>query len=195
VGSHDITYTIAGSCGGSDMITITINDLPEITTSPDVTIGYGQTTQIYATGGGTYLWTPPTGLSCVNCSSPIASPVSSTIYCVTVTTNQCVDTACITVYVDNDYDCGNVFVPNAFSPNDDDKNNTLCVLGGCYTSFEFSIYDRWGELVFRSYDSSECWDGTFRNKPMNSGVYVYILNATLSNGNEVNLKGNTSLIR
>jgi gliding motility-associated-like protein len=94
-----------------------------------------------------------------------------------------------------DQNCGDVFIPNAFSPNDMGENNMECVYGRCIVTMNFTIYDRWGEKVFITEDQSICWDGTFRGKPMNSGVYVYIFEGTLLTGEKVEKKGNITLVR
>ena len=120
--------------------------------------------------------------------------MSSTTYCAIVTNAYgCVDTACVDITVDQN--CGSIFVPNAFSPNSIGENEMECVYGRCIVSMTFVIYDRWGEKVFETENPDICWDGTFRGKPMNSGVYVYILEATLLTGESVSQKGNISLFR
>ena len=88
-------------------------------------------------------------------------------------------------------------MPNAITPLSDDENAVICAMGGCVLEIHMRIYDRWGELVFETNDLNSCWDGThMRNgKLMSSAVFVYILDATLANGEKVNQKGNISLIR
>lgn len=91
--------------------------------------------------------------------------------------------------------CGDVFVPTAFSPNNDNENDVECMLGGCIEALHFAIYDRWGEKVFETSDQNICWDGTYKGKLMNTASFVYYLKATLVNGEEISKKGNISLIR
>jgi gliding motility-associated-like protein len=148
-----------------------------------------------ATGGSIYSWTPDTDLSCSDCPDPIASPLESTDYCVTVIENGCMDTACVKILVN--LDCGDLYVPNVFTPQSGDDNSLECVLGGCVVQLHFRIYDRWGELVFETFDQGECWDGTHKRngKPMSTAVFVYILDATLANGEEIHKSGNISLVR
>lgn len=69
----------------------------------------------------------------------------STEYCVTATLNSCLDTACTMVYLE--LECGDVFIPNAFSLMEDSNNDLQCVLGNCIESMNFlaAIYNRWGE--------------------------------------------------
>ena len=68
-------------------------------------------------------------------------------------------------------------------------------MGNCISEMKYSIYDRWGEKVFETEDQTECWDGTFRGKELNSGVYAYKFNATLVDGSFVEQSGNLTLVR
>lgn len=92
-------------------------------------------------------------------------------------------------------ECGEMFVPTAFSPDGNGENDVECVYGKCVKTIYFAIYDRWGEKVFETTDQSKCWDGTFRGKDMNTAVFVYYMKATLTTGEEVSKKGNISLLR
>ena len=91
--------------------------------------------------------------------------------------------------------CGDIFVPSGFSPNNDGENDILCVYSDCMESLTFSIFNRWGEKVFESNSMNICWDGTWKGKNLNSGVFVYTLDGYLINGKPVQQKGNISLIR
>jgi gliding motility-associated-like protein len=194
-GVHQIIYTIAGNCGGADTIDILVSQVPDPNLPTSYTVDYGSSVQITATGGGTYTWDPTENLDCYDCASPMASPEVTTVYCVTVADGACIETACTTVIVE--YNCGEVAVPTAFSPNSGDVNSMECVLGECVTGMHFRIYDRWGELVFESTDQSICWDGTHKRNgmPMSTGVYVYQLEADLIDGTSISQKGNITLIR
>ncbi|TAL58934.1 MAG: PKD domain-containing protein, partial [Bacteroidetes bacterium] len=169
----------------------------------NVTITQGQSASLSATGGGTYSWSPSSGLSCTDCPDPIASPGQTTFYCVFVTNAAgCSDSACVTVNVEIP-PCGDIFVPNVFSPNNDGANELECVLGGCIKELQFIIYNRWGEKVFETTGSPlpsggpgwACWDGTYKGKLMNTAVFVYYLDVTLTSGEKVSKKGNVSLMR
>jgi gliding motility-associated-like protein len=112
---------------------------------------------------------------------------------VEVSNGGCTDSACVTVTVD--LSCGELFVPNAFSPNNDNQNDELKVLGRCISEIYFAVYDRWGEKVFETTSQNVGWDGTYRGKVMNSAVFVYYLDATLVTGEQIIKKGNISLVR
>ena len=92
-------------------------------------------------------------------------------------------------------ECGEVFVPNAFSPDNNGENDMECVYGKCIKSLTFAIYDRWGEKVFETDNKDNCWDGVYKGKKMNTAVFVYYLRVTLNDGDEVIKKGNISLFR
>ncbi|MBI4946616.1 MAG: gliding motility-associated C-terminal domain-containing protein, partial [Bacteroidetes bacterium] len=75
------------------------------------------------------------------------------------------------------------------------ENDLHCVLGGCIETFHITIYNRWGEMVFESTDQKTGWDGTYQGRLENTAVFVYDMKATLMNGENINKKGNISLIR
>ena len=77
----------------------------------------------------------------------------------------------------NIYWCESCFyLPNIFSPNFDGKNDLLEPIVLCdIENYHFVIFDRWGQLVFESYEIGEAWDGYFKNKKQPIGVYTYIL--------------------
>jgi len=86
-------------------------------------------------------------------------------------------------------------VPNAFTPNGDGRNDCFGIQRWGKTEIEqFSIYNRWGQLVFQTKDPGRCWDGYFAGKLQNSGVYIYIIKARTVCG-EVTRKGTLTLIR
>ncbi|MEX1191092.1 MAG: gliding motility-associated C-terminal domain-containing protein, partial [Brumimicrobium sp.] len=144
--------------------------------------------------GENYTWTPPDGLSCTDCSSPDASPSSSTTYYVTVeTTDGCSSTDSIHITIDDD--CNELFIPNMFSPNGDGENDEFCIYGNCINSYQLSIYNRWGELIFNADDQNNCWDGTYNGKMMNTGVFAYKLFVTTEQGEEIEKSGNINLTR
>jgi len=195
VGTHEIIYTIPGTCGDADTIFVEVSPLPTAGVNSSYFVDYGSSVTMTATGGGSYTWSPDTYLSCNDCESPEASPTVDTEYCVEVNVNGCLDTACTTVIVE--FNCGEIFMPTVFTPASGDLNSLECVMGSCISEMHLRIYDRWGELVFESYAQDYCWDGThMRNgKNMSTAVFVYMLDATLVTGEEISKSGNISLIR
>ena len=192
---------IADNANGTDTATwvITVNPPPTVDAGINVTITQGSNTILTATGGGTYSWAPSTGLSDTAILNPVANPDSTTTYYVTVTdANGCTNIDSVTVFVTKKVEeikCGELFLPTAFSPNGDGQNDVFYVRGNCIKEITFSIYDRWGENVFETTDIAKGWDGKYKSQDLNTAVFMYYLNATLSNDELVTQKGNISLIK
>jgi gliding motility-associated-like protein len=66
-----------------------------------------------------------------------------------------------------------IFIPSAFTPNDDGINDSFGVKGEGIQNYKMLIYDRWGEVIYSSTNPFEHWDGKYNNKPVEVGVYVY----------------------
>lgn len=198
-GSYSTTVTDANGCSTIIGSQVAASSAAVANAGQDVSIQTGDSVQLQALGGSIYVWTPVDYLSCTNCGNPFASPVVTTTYTVTVTdANGCSASDAITVTViPPPSDCGEIYVPNAFSPggNSDPENEKQCVYGDCIQSMTFRIYTRWGEMVFETNDKKICWDGTHKGKALNSDVYVWTLQATLIDGTTVNKKGDLTLFR
>ena len=69
--------------------------------------------------------------------------------------------------------CPNFGIPNAFTPNGDDLNDVFFVYGVGLFEYELLIFNRWGQLIYKSNDQNEGWDGTVNGKPCQIDVYVY----------------------
>lgn len=95
-------------------------------------------------------------------------------------------------------DCGELFVPTAFSPNEDNNNDEFSVKinPNCVESMTLRVFDRWGELIFETTNPEIAWDGTYKGKKLNAAVFVYTLEIKLSNETEKQkLSGNVTLIK
>jgi gliding motility-associated-like protein len=200
IGTYNIVVADANGCSVPVEINIEIGSSFFIDAYPEnsvIDLGGSVNLNVYVDptiSVNSIVWTPPTGLSCVNCNNPTATPNQTTTYIVSVSSaNGCVSKDTITIIVIEP--CGELFVPNIFSPNADGLNDLECVMGDCVVSAEFTIYDRWGEIVFHTTDKNNCWDGNFRGKPVQSGVYVYKVKATLQTGEAVEQSGNINVTR
>jgi len=191
--SYSVTVTKDG-CSGSTFDSVTVNPTPQTLAGTDQHIYQGQSASLSGSGIGNYSWTPSTALSCTNCPNPTAAPQQTTTYYLTITNaSGCKEMDSVKVIVDAN--CGEVFVPNAFSPNGDTYNDVFYARNPCVKEMSFNVYDRWGNKVFNSEDPQHGWDGTFNGKKMDPGVFVYYLSVKLYDGQEVTKKGNVSLIR
>jgi len=196
-----MTYSVvvfSGACSDTASAVVTVVSNPVVSAASNVTITQGESTTLTASGGGIYAWS--NGLTD---SSIIVSPTISTFYCITVTnTNNCTDSDCVTVSVIVEpVDCSNIgdlYLPNAFSPNGDNENDEFKIFYGnfsCIKSQSITIYNRWGEIVFESSEIEFKWSGIHNDKILDSGVYTYYLRAILVMGEEISRKGNVSLMK
>src|SRR5690606_39240478 len=88
-----------------------------------------------------------------------------------------------------------IFVPRAFTPNQDGTNDILYVRGESIDEVEFIVYNRWGQKVFETSDLSVGWDGTFRGEELAPDVYGYYLRVLCIGGDTYEEKGNVTIIR
>jgi gliding motility-associated-like protein len=92
-------------------------------------------------------------------------------------------------------------VPNTFSPNGDGRNDVFYPMGqGISQIKSFRIFNRWGELVFEranlfANDPTAGWDGTYKGKQLTPDVYVYIMVVLCFNNENIELKGNVTLLK
>ncbi len=143
------------------------------------------------------VWSPA---PCPECMSVSLRPSFTDTYAVTVTNqNGCSASAELTVLVDRR---PAVFIPNAFSPNNDGFNDRLLVFAGKQVSHvrSFLIFDRWGEAVYEVYqfppnDPAYGWDGSYRGQPLQSAVFVYVAEVETIDGEVHLLKGDVTLVR
>jgi gliding motility-associated-like protein len=88
-----------------------------------------------------------------------------------------------------------VYIPNSFTPNGDGRNDVLRVYSNVIRSMKMVIFNQWGEKVYESTDQNMAWDGTYKNKPQPSGVYIYVAEVILNTGEKISRKGSINLVR
>jgi gliding motility-associated-like protein len=185
-------------CGNDTTINlnIVVNQNPIITIAKSNDINcQNPTAQLVASGANSYFWTPFTYLDDGTSSKPMAAVDTTTTFAVTgYTKDGCSDTASVTVKVDK----GGVprfVVPNAFTPNGDGHNDCFGIRNwGNAKIQQFSIYNRWGLIVFQAKNPSQCWDGKFRGVLQDAGGYIYIIDANTFCG-RMQRKGMLFLVR
>jgi gliding motility-associated-like protein len=164
----------------------------------DTIIVVNQPLQLNATGGVNYFWTPAIGMSNVNIPNPVVklgANVDSIRYVVRVSTAEgCFATDDIWVRVFKT--APDIFVPSAFTPNKDGKNDILRPLAiGMKSLTYFRVYNRWGQMLYSTSEIGKGWDGTFAGKEQGSGTFVYVAEAIDYLDNKVVRKGTAVLIR
>jgi len=131
---------------------------------------YGESLQINSTFKGSVNWTPPTYLSCTNCSSPLITiPEKDITYQYSIYNDiGCYFKDSLQILV-----IRKVYVPNAFTPNHDNTNDVFYFRSISVAEFEMQIFDRWGELLYTSNNIDQGWDGTYKGNPAQMDVYVW----------------------
>jgi gliding motility-associated-like protein len=207
-GTYKFTST-PGQCATATVtFTVTVNPTGTVNAIPDTTVNDGAmipANNFSGTPSGVnYSWTnsnPAIGLAASGTGSVPSfdainrgdNPISGTIT-VTPIINGCAGTArsyIVTVKPLNK----DVFVPNVFSPNGDGKNDILFVYGNYIDKLDMRIFNQWGEQIISINSRTTGWDGTHRGKAQPVGVYVYTLQAVLSDGRTVKMKGSITLLR
>jgi gliding motility-associated-like protein len=183
----------------SDSITKNITvDVPPIGIKyPNVLAVKNKATPLSArfiANGYTYLWMPSTGLNNGAIQKPIFNSSTEQLYRVRLTSaGGCITMDSVKVSV---YDSSDIFVPKAFSPNKDGKNDILQpFLVNIVTLKFFKVYNRWGQLMFQTSDSRQGWDGMYNNKHQPLEAYTWIAEGIDGNGTTIFRKGQTVLIR
>jgi gliding motility-associated-like protein len=146
--------------------------------------------------GAVVLWLPPGSTTPATGYTVLASPDRPTTYTASASRGACEED--VTVQVDA-YSAGcldnDAFVPNTFTPNGDGENDIFRVKGIKVTEIYFAVYNRWGEKVFETNDLNKGWDGTYKGKPADVGVFGWYLKVKCINEEETFKKGNVTLIR
>jgi gliding motility-associated-like protein len=193
------TYTVTGSdatgCSGTTVVTIdVINEINiSISKNRDAECNIN-TVQLQVIGAQNYTWTPANFLSNPTGSLTNATVAQTTTFYVTGTTGSCTDMDSIVVYHYNN-DEASIFIPSAFSPNNDGNNDCLHVRHKAnFSTYYFAIYNRWGERVFETDSPDQCWNGEFKNKRAESGTYYYYLKAETNCG-KIFKQGDITLVR
>ena len=145
------------------------------------------------------LWSPSDQLSCSDCPNPILTATHDDVITVIVTDkNGCSSEASIRIIVKRDF---TIYLPTIFSPNHDETNDSFYPTSsiGSVTVDRMTILDRWGNVVFdrKNFLSDQAalgWLGTYQNKPVNPGVYVYLIEVNIS-GTVKKIYGDITLIR
>lgn len=193
-------YTVTGidsnGCRGVDSVLINVFDPFSVLASANPP-GYNcHETTIYfnATGADKYVWHPGYYFDDSTISNPSAIVSTPTVFTVEgISENGCVKVD--TIKIAANYNTI-VFVPDAFTPNNDGLNDKIKPLVICDFELEyFKVYNRWGENVFSTTNVNDGWDGLYGGSPADVGVFNYMVKGTGSNGKPIFVKGNFTLIR
>jgi gliding motility-associated-like protein len=195
---YRLTVAESGNAGiascriASNVLAINVYPKPAINAGPDRIIVSGRQTILAATSADSnniFSWSPPDYLSSTSVLNPVASPDRDMFYSLSVISQYgCTNEDQVLVKV-----VAGIFVPTAFTPNNDGKNDSWRIpyldplLGATV-----GVYNRWGQLMYQSTGIEVDWNGSFHGLPQPAGTYVYLIQ--FKDGSP-DMKGTVNLIR
>lgn len=199
------TITIEDAEGCTNTTTAVIQQPPAliVDAGPDTTIDLGTSVHLQAIANNAkvvWQWAPTDQLSCADCPNPTASPFTTTKYLVTIKNEADCDASDeITIIVNK---VRPIYIPNAFSPNEDGVNDRFTIFGGAAAEVitTLRVFDRWGNLLFEGTNlplnqENVGWNGLFKGKPMGTGVYTYMAEVRFIDGEVILYEGDISIVR
>ncbi len=182
----------------SDTVTVVVIPPVQVFAGNDTNIVAGQPLQLDATGANSYQWSPSTGMSNSDIANPVVKlpdEVQEITYAVKGTTAQgCVGYDSVKVYQFKTVP--QIFIPSAFTPDGDGRNDILIPIVAGIKQFEnFSIYNRLGQLLFTTPSVGVGWDGTYKGVKQPPGTYVFVATAIDYLNHPIVKKGTVVLIR
>ena len=192
------TYTVTNSCGtASAEVTVTYLASPNAGSGNTfVTCESGDAVDLLTIMNGSPesggVWSPIL-ISGSNSFDPNVDAFTEYTYTVI---NSCGSSSADLVITSDGADCDqHIYIPNVFSPDANGENDVLFVRGKGIDFFTFSVFNRWGQMIFQSSSLDVGWDGQYGGKPVNAGVFVYVLKGEFANGEEIDQKGNVTLVK
>lgn len=187
------TYFVESSNGvcPSEFDTINIiNDIiPSAAIVGDTVFCSGESVAISATGNGIFTWS--------NGDIGSSTLITSAQQLILTATNTCGIYELDTIEIFEE-DCNietSFFIPNVFTPNQDDMNDTFKALGANIETFHGEIYNRWGELLFVWDNINDGWNGAYNNKEVPAGSYIYTIKVKFINNVNKKYIGSVLLLK
>ena len=211
VGSYILLVTDANGCQGSNSMTVLpLGSLSVSLSASPALVMPKEPVQLVALASSDttitgYVWLPADSFSFINCADstdcndPIVTPSVTQVYTVIVQNARgCTATDTITVNVTN---LPAIFIPTAFTPNNDQLNDYFVfdILGA--VSANVHIWNRWGELVYSNpaqpngMSTHNAWDGSFKGKQAEYDTYTYQFVVTYFDGHTQNMTGTVVVMR
>ncbi len=188
---YSVTVTDEYGCSGMASVVVPVYPAPYVFADPDEIVDYYDYVSVGASSNGTLSWSSDLPLSCTDCPSPVVHAIESgAVYVLATDENGCTATDSLMIAV-----TGALYVPNAFSPNGDGVNDLFKAVGSEIEEFHLQIFDRWGELIFESFDINQGWDGGVNQHYVESEVYVWHIVAKEHTGVHFEMRGHVTVVR
>ncbi|SHM59775.1 PKD domain-containing protein [Chitinophaga sp. CF418] len=185
-----------GCFSDTSIVSVNVTDI-NLFAGNDTIAARDQPLQLNAQTSGSglqFTWSPTTGLTDPGIADPVAYLQQDQVYHLTVTSSEgCIeiDTLNVKVYAGPEF-----YIPTAFSPNNDGRNDVFRAISPGVAQLDFfCVWNRWGQEVFRTQSLSATWDGSFKGTPMPAGTYVWMIQGIDYKGGLFNRKGTVTIVR
>ncbi len=187
-----VDITNAAGCTKTLSVFVDTIQAPFLEMGIDIKTEFGSTLVLNPiTDGVSFLWSPKEGLSCDTCLNPeLTAVTTSTFYLEVENENGCITGDSVKIFLD-----GVIYVPNSFTPDGNGNNDVFYAYGEGIIEFEMNIYDRWGELIFKTQNILNGWDGNFKGEQVKNDVYVWKIKYKEALGKNGILYGTVTLVR
>ena len=193
---YNITISNDFGCRDSALVKVNVFQNLSINAGADQSINIGDSVILNATVKGTsvnFYWSPVTFINDIHSVTPVVYPIDNAVYTLTahstVGCGSATSSVKIKVYK-------NVFIPNAFTPNDDGKNDKFRIIAADnYKQFKLLIFNKGGRIIYSTTNIMDGWDGRFKGELQPTGSYVYYVEIRTASNKKISKKGTIMLLR
>lgn len=197
-GTGVVVYSVTGTtnnCSNTATVQIFINPLPILDAGIDSTINIDNLITLNGTGNtnvGFINASTGVSLDCNYCPTVTVNPQESTCYTLEgISSAGCRNTDVVCITVTKEW---NIYIPNAFTPNGDEKNEVFIPMGFGIDEIKLSIFNRWGTLIFKSNSENIGWDGKNKGQLCEQGIYIYQAEIKSMSGEVIVKTGHVTLL-
>lgn len=192
---YTVQATSLTGCTNTATVTVDVEHLNLLLVANPNPVIAGMISHLQTSAGLPYqvlTWQPSfTNSTAIN--QNLVADSTTKIVVIAKSSGGCIDTASVTVVIDP---IGkNIFIPSAFTPNGDGRNDVFRILGEEIKELDMKIFNRWGQNIFSTRERARGWDGTYNGKAQSTGLYVYAIKLVLKDGTVINKKGTVVLIK
>jgi gliding motility-associated-like protein len=191
---YTVKISKGGLCTREATVNVVVNPLPIVDAGKDTTVNIGESITLFGKGNVTVGFKPLDGppLYCNYCSSVTVSPETTTCYELRGENSfGCVSTDEVCVKVTKDW---NVYIPNAFTPDEDGHNEYFLPVGYGIAKMSLTIFDRWGAKLYYEESVERGWDGKYLGKLCKQDVYVYMVEIKALDGTTAKKTGHVTCL-
>lgn len=189
---YSVSVSSNGMCPTTKTVLVQVNPVPFVDAGSDKSFNINEPIHIAAAGSGTISWIAGANIYCKNCSYTQVFPTTSGCYTAkSINEFGCIATDDVCIEVTKDH---TLFIPSSFTPNSDGLNDEFKIYGDGISLINFTIYNRWGQVLYFSESEQPSWNGKYKGEDCPEGIYIYrFLYKTLA-GDKFYKAGNVSIM-